>query len=132
MRDKAAAFDGKAKIFSDGVAPIGEGFRSRQVIETIVDFHGIEMIGVERKHLPIRQATRIKPTKPVFVIPTRSTDIDFAGHVKRFVFRNFKRLNLALQVVESVASILQFCYALNRVLKCFDSACPQAIQRCSF
>ena len=50
------------------------------MIESIVDFYAVKVFGIERKHFFIRQAARIEWSQPMFVIPSRSADVNFRAH----------------------------------------------------
>ena len=48
----------------------------RQTIESVVELHSVEMLGVELQHLRGRKLFGIERPAPVLVVPTGSSDMD--------------------------------------------------------
>jgi len=74
MRNVSARFDRVQEVSRRAVVPCLDRLRFRQMIESVVDFNGIEMPGVVVKPLGFPQALRVEESSPVVVIPPRCID----------------------------------------------------------
>ena len=92
MRDVSVCLDGEKEVFRGNFIPVFECLLLRQMIEGVVDFDGIEMLGVIFEPLALGQISRIEPSAPVVVIPPRCTYSNIAFRLAhRTYFNNFMR-----------------------------------------
>ena len=67
VSDLLVGLQGEAKPFRDALRPVQKGSLSGHSIETVIDFDGREMLGVEAEHFAIWKLLGIKTPFPLFV-----------------------------------------------------------------
>ena len=91
MSDVAIGFYGIKEIFRGLAVPELEGLLFRQLVKSIVDFDGVEILSVVLEPFAFRELVGIIWTFPVGVMPAGSanSDITFCfGHKKYFNILN--------------------------------------------
>ena len=88
MGDIAAGLEGKHEVVGAYIPPLGYGFESRQLIETAVDFHSLQLPGIIAEPIGFFYTYRIKSTLPVRVMPSRCTDVQVGRHLRPVACRS--------------------------------------------
>ena len=81
MCDVPIGLDGVEKILRRDFVPLLQSLLFRQVVEGIVDFDGIEILGVILEPFALWQVGGIEPSAPVVVIPAGRADPNIAVHL---------------------------------------------------
>lgn len=76
VRDVAAGLDGKTEIGWRLIAPSSLSFGGGQAVKAVVDFYGVETIGIPAQHAIRAQIGRIERSAPMLVVPARSSDVN--------------------------------------------------------
>src|SRR5262245_15714042 len=73
MCEIAACLDGEGEAVRHHLPPLRKLLRLRQAVETVVQFHGVELTGIRWQPFARRQIRRIQAPPPVAVMPSRTT-----------------------------------------------------------
>ena len=76
MSDVTAGFGCEDKSRWDTISPDGKGFFLGQLIEGVIDFHGLEISGIVPEEFFFGQGAWIEGPLPMRVVPTGSTNMD--------------------------------------------------------
>src|SRR5262249_32837087 len=74
VRTIAAELQRKAEVRRGLLPPHLEALHLRQMVESVVDLHGIEMTGVVGKPPLLREMPRVEDLLPVVIVVARSAD----------------------------------------------------------
>ena len=78
VRDLLVGLQGEAEALGDALCPVQERRLGRHTIETMIDFDGGELLGVEAEHFAVRKLLRIEIALPLLIGVSRSADVKLA------------------------------------------------------
>ena len=73
VSDLLVGFQRETKTPGDAFRPVRKGGLGGHAIETMIDFDGGELLGIEAKHLLVRQLFRVKIALPLLIGISRSS-----------------------------------------------------------
>ena len=107
MRDEATGFTREQELFRGSLSPIDERVMGRKLIEGVIDFDRVKVLGVDAEKFGTWCVLRIERTYPMVVMPAGSSNVDTTWFHFQLAHGRFDRTRFAhfpftcIRVIES-------------------------------